>query len=130
MSEFNASHNRIVWCDIPVADLDRASAFYREVLAIVVERIAFGGGAFALLEHDQGNGACLVQQAGYAGNADGPLVYFNCDGRLSEAVDAVARNGGRVIEPMHSIGPHGLRAIVQDSEGNRIALHSSAATGA
>jgi hypothetical protein len=28
------------------------------------------------------------------------------------------------LEPKHSIGPHGFRAIVLDSEGNRIALHS------
>lgn len=130
MSEFNARHNRIVWCDIPVADLDRAAAFYREVLAIGVERMEFGGGAFALLEHDQGNGACLVATPGYAGRADGPLVYFNCDGRLPEAVAAVEGGGGHVIEALHPIGPHGMRAIVTDSEGNRIALHSSAATGA
>jgi predicted enzyme related to lactoylglutathione lyase len=26
---------------------------------------------------------------------------------------------------MHPIGSHGFRAIVKDSEGNRIALHSS-----
>jgi predicted enzyme related to lactoylglutathione lyase len=30
-----------------------------------------------------------------------------------------------VLEPTHGIGPHGFRAIVLDSEGNRIALHSS-----
>jgi len=126
MSEFNALHNRVVWCDIPVADLDRASAFYRAVLAIGVERMEFGGGAFAILEHDQGNGACLVATPGYAGCTDGPLVYFNCDGRLPEAVAAVEASGGHVIEAVHPIGPHGLRAIVADSEGNRIALHSGA----
>jgi len=126
MSEFNARHNRIVWCDIPVADLDRASAFYRAVLAIKVDRLEFGGGAFAILEHDQGNGACLVVTPGYAGRTDGPLVYFNCDGRLPEAVAAVAASGGHVIEAVHPIGPHGMRAIVADSEGNRIALHSGA----
>lgn len=124
MSELNARHNRIVWCDIPVADLDRASAFYREVLALRVDRMEFEGGAFAILEHDQGNGACLVATPGHAGRGDGPLVYFNCYGRLPEAVAAVEANGGRVIEPVHAIGPHGLRAIAMDSEGNRIALHA------
>lgn len=128
MGDLNSEHNRIVWCDIPVADLDRASAFYREVLAIRVDRMEFGGGAFAILEHDRGNGACLVHEAGYVGRSDGPLVYLNCNGRLPEAVAAVEANGGRVIEPVHAIGPHGLRAIVHDSEGNRIALHASAQT--
>jgi predicted enzyme related to lactoylglutathione lyase len=52
------------------------------------------------------------------------LVYLNAQGRLDEAVAAVVANGGKVIQPKHPIGPHGFRAIIHDSEGNRIALHS------
>jgi predicted enzyme related to lactoylglutathione lyase len=51
-------------------------------------------------------------------------VYFNANGRIKDAVDQAEKNGGKVIEPVHSIGPHGYRAILLDSEGNRIALHS------
>ena len=32
---------------------------------------------------------------------------------------------GRVVQATHPIGPHGHRAIVVDSEGNRVALHST-----
>ncbi|HEV3149059.1 MAG TPA: hypothetical protein VGZ24_10465 [Chthoniobacterales bacterium] len=39
---------------------------------------------------------------------------------------AARANGGKVLQDKHQIGPHGFRAIVVDSEGNRIALHSSA----
>lgn len=39
MSDLNSRHNRVVWCDIPVADLERASAFYRAVLATGVGRM-------------------------------------------------------------------------------------------
>ncbi|SVD94687.1 uncharacterized protein METZ01_LOCUS447541 [marine metagenome] len=28
-------------------------------------------------------------------------------------------------EGIHSIGPHGFRAVALDSEGNRVALHSN-----
>jgi predicted enzyme related to lactoylglutathione lyase len=52
------------------------------------------------------------------------LLYFNCQGRLDEAVAAVGPNGGKVLQPKHPIGPYGFRAVVLDSEGNRIALHS------
>ena len=31
---------------------------------------------------------------------------------------------GKVIKPKHPIGPYGHRAIILDSEGNRVALHS------
>ena len=36
-------------------------------------------------------------------------------------------NGGEVMQPKHQIGPYGYRAVVIDSEGNRIALHSTVA---
>jgi predicted enzyme related to lactoylglutathione lyase len=54
----------------------------------------------------------------------GFLVYLNADGRIQHAVKQVEKLGGKVVEPIHSIGPHGFRALVIDSEGNRVALHS------
>lgn len=125
MSEANSTQNRIVWCDIPVADLDRASAFYRGVLAIGVDTVDFNGTVFAIFEHDEGNGGCLVPESGYAGSTKGPLIYMNVDRRIRDAVAQVEALGGKVLEAIHPIGPHGFRAIVLDSEGTRIALHSS-----
>jgi len=43
---------------------------------------------------------------------------------LDDAIAAVVPNGGKIIESKHPIGPFGFRAIVIDSEGNRVALHS------
>jgi predicted enzyme related to lactoylglutathione lyase len=125
MSEHNSANNRVVWCDIPVADLDRAIAFYRGALAIKVDRMDFDGMSFAILEHEKGNGGCLIPHEGYAGCTTGPLVYLNVDGRIRDAVAQVAIHGGKVIEEIHPIGPHGFRAIVLDSEGTRVALHST-----
>jgi hypothetical protein len=53
------------------------------------------------------------------------LLYLNVDGRIRDAVANVVPNGGTVIDDTHPIGPHGFRAIVLDSEGNRVALHSN-----
>jgi predicted enzyme related to lactoylglutathione lyase len=36
----------------------------------------------------------------------------------------VAPNGGKVVQAKHAIGPFGFRAIIVDSEGNRVALYS------
>jgi predicted enzyme related to lactoylglutathione lyase len=125
MSEQNSANNRVVWCDIPVADLERAMTFYRGVLAIKVDRMDFDGMSFAILEHEQGNGGCLIPHAGYSGCTDGPLIYLNVDGRIRAAVAQVEKLGGKVLEAIHPIGPHGIRAIVLDSEGTRVALHST-----
>jgi len=125
MSDLNAAQNRVVWFDIPVADLERAAAFYRGVLGITVHVEKTPGFSFGVLEHDQGNGGCLVPKQGEISSSAGVLVYLNANGRLREAVHQVEALGGRVVEPVRPLGPHGFRAIVIDSEGNRVALHAA-----
>jgi predicted enzyme related to lactoylglutathione lyase len=123
MSDFNSRHNRAVWFDIPVTDLDRAARFYAAVLGVGVTKETFGDSSFCVIEHHEGNGGCLVPNHAEIA-AGGVLLYLNVDGRIRDAVATVVPHGGTVIEETHSIGPHGFRAIVLDSEGNRVALHS------
>ncbi len=52
-------------------------------------------------------------------------MYMNVDGRIRDAIVQTERMGGKVVEAVHAIGEHGFRAIILDSEGNRIALHST-----
>ncbi|HYE04051.1 MAG TPA: VOC family protein [Planctomycetota bacterium] len=115
--------NQVVWFDIPVTDLDRAIRFYTAVLGSPVTRHDFPGGALGVLAHGGDSvGGCLVM--GGKPGGDGPLIYLNASGRLDQAVAAVTEHGGTVLEPRRSIAPHGWRALVRDSEGNRVALHS------
>jgi len=123
MSDYNSIHNRAVWFDIPVADLDRASAFYAAVLNVNIRRESFGDFSLCIFEHHEGNGGCLVKEKAEIG-AGGVLIYLNVDGRIQDAVGKVVPHGGSVSKPIHSIGPHGFRAVILDSEGNRVALHS------
>jgi predicted enzyme related to lactoylglutathione lyase len=124
MSEMHSSPDRVVWFDLPVADLARASKFYGAVLGIKVEEAKAGNFTFAVLEHGpNGNGGCLIPN-GSEVSAAGILVYMNVDGRIRDALRQTEKHGGRVMKAIESIGPHGCRAIVLDSEGNRIALHS------
>lgn len=117
--------NQIVWCDIPITNLDRAILFYSKVLGQEVKRESVTGMTFGLLPHaDDGVGGCLCEMADTKPSANGPLVYLNCDGRIDTAIAAVEINGGRILKPKHQIGPYGFRAVILDSEGNRIALHS------
>jgi len=123
MSGFNSQNNRAVWFDIPVADLDRAASFYRAVLGVGVTKDTFGDFSFCVIEHRDGNGGCLVLNKEEIA-AGGVLLYLNANGRIRDAMSKVVPNGGSVIQDTHPIGPHGFRAVVLDSEGNRIALHS------
>ena len=123
MTSFNRDNNRVVWFDLPVSNLERASQYYAEVLNCKVEIESFNDFPFSVIEHRDGNGGCLVPDPEKVSSDKGPLLYFNVHGRLKDAVSK-AKNKGTIIQDIHPIGPHGFRAIILDSEGNRIALHA------
>lgn len=85
--------NRIVWMDVPVIELIRARDFYAGVLAIQVSIEKFEQVEFALLDHEQGNGGCLIIDPDNVG-VQGPMVYMNVNGRLADAVQQVNTLGG------------------------------------
>ena len=117
--------NQIVWCDIPVLDLDRAIRFYLAVLGVDVKREEFPGMTIGVLPHNDGEvGGCLFNSADDKPSDQGLMIYLNANGRLDEAIAAVVPHGGKVLKPKHAIGPYGSRAVILDSEGNRVALHS------
>ena len=119
--------NTFVWVDIPVVDLDRAIVFYGAVTGKPVDKIGGPGFNFGLFKHE-GNavGGCLIEpEEGVAPSMTGPLVYLDASGRLDAAVAAAQQHGGKVLKAKHSIAPNGFRAVIADSEGNRVALHSA-----
>lgn len=117
--------HQIVWVDIPARQLDRAIRFYTAVLGAAVEKQQYSTFSIGLLPHTEGSiTGCLSQSAADLPGQSGPLIYLNCSGRLDDAIAAVEANGGQVLKPKHQIGPYGWRAVILDSEGNRVALHS------
>jgi predicted enzyme related to lactoylglutathione lyase len=125
------SADTLCWTDIPVSDLDRAIKFYSAVLGQEVRKLSEGGMEYGLLPHEeQSASGCLVVLGDSGGlenkpSQTGPLIYLLVEGRLDGAVKAARENGGKVLQERKQIGPHGFRAVIIDSEGNRIALHTS-----
>jgi hypothetical protein len=120
-----SSENLLCWVDIPVLDLQRAIAFYSAVLAQPVMHVKEHGMEFGLLPHVGDNASgCLVEDTDNQPSLSGPLIYLSVEGRLDSAVEEVPRQGGAVLAEKQAIGPYGFRAIIKDSEGNRIAFHS------
>ncbi len=118
--------NNFVWIDLGVKDLDRAVAFYSAVTGSALSIEEYEGFRFAVFSH-AGNdvSGCLIPKVDFQPIPESTLIYLNVDGRMEEAVAKVEKNGGKLLNPPHSIGPHGQRAIILDSEGNHLALHSS-----
>lgn len=127
MSDTPARHV-FVWVDIPIVDLDRALTFYSALIGEPVNEVSMPGFRFGIFPHSGTSvSGCLYTAHAHhnAPSANGPLVYVNVDGRMAQAVEAVSTHGGRVEEAPAQIGEHGFRALVIDSEGNRIALHAN-----
>ena len=87
----NCSGNQLVWCDVPVKDLDRAIRFYSTVLGSPIKKEQHEGMSFAVLPHGDEHGVSGCLTTGCSGSENepsqhGPLLYFNCQGRLDEAV--------------------------------------------
>lgn len=67
----------------------------------------------------------LIQQESYVPSYEGSLVYLSVDD-VTAALDRVRSAGGKVITEKMSIGEYGFVGHFEDTEGNRVGLHSNA----
>ncbi|SRR5690606_3307037 len=115
------------WFEIPALDLERARAFYENVLGCKLSVHALGPLKMAWFPMQRGAAGAtgsLVQHEEYTPSHHGTLVYLSVDD-IEPALERVGRHGGRVLSPKKSIGEFGFVAHFEDSEGNRVALHST-----
>lgn len=118
--------NAVGWFEIPVVDMPRAKAFYEHVLDVNLGSMQMGGADMAMFPYTPkaaGCAGCLVKTEGYTPSHSGSVIYFtvqDIEGTLARA----ASKGGRTIVPKMSIGEHGFIGHFEDTEGNRVALHS------
>lgn len=122
--------NPIGWIEIPVTDLGRAEAFYQKYFGFELQRQDEVNGHimswFPMDTDSYGAAATLIYGPDYAPSHDGPLIYFTApdDGTVESGVQKAEKHGIKVLTPKTSIGEHGFFAVIEDSEGNRIAIHS------
>lgn len=120
--------NILGWFDIPVIDMDRAVKFYSEVFSYSsMQQMDFGGFKMAFFPTEEGSlGGALCKGEWYKPSQDGVVIYFSINPDLNTALSKVETAGGKVIMPKKQISEeYGYMGMFIDSEGNRIALHSS-----
>lgn len=125
------ARNPVGWFEIYVADMARAQAFYEAVFQLKLSPLPSPKGspvqmlAFPMDMATYGAAGALVKMDMKGPGDGGTLVYFSCTDCAEEAQRAAAV-GGQLCQPKMSIGEYGHIAIVQDTEGNTIGLHSMA----
>jgi len=121
--------NLIGWVEIPVLDMERAKTFYEKVFNISISVHDMGGvimGWLPMGENQPGASGSLMLHEEYRPSlTHGSVVYFSCKD-VSDELSRVSSAGGEVLQEKTEIGGgHGFMALMKDTEGNRIALHSN-----
>ena len=121
--------NAISWFEIPATDIDRAQRFYETIFGIKMIPMEMPNFVMRMfpIEDMMGVGGALVKSADFykPSSTDGTLIYLNGNPDVQHVLDKVEAAGGIIVVPKTEISPeYGFMAVMVDTEGNRIALHS------
>ena len=118
--------NPVVYFEIPVIDIDRATKFYSTVFNFKFDTTIIDNNKMALFpftEEKSGISGALAKGEIYKPTKDGVLIYFNT-ANIDETLRLANVNGGQILYPKTDNGI-GHVAEFEDTEGNRIALYQS-----
>jgi uncharacterized protein len=123
--------NPVNWFEIYTSDFKRAKKFYSEVFNCVLTDLPSTTPnhpemEYATFPSDQngwGASGALVKIDMAKPGMGGTLVYFASE-EINTEVGRVEAAGGKIIRPKQSIGEYGFIALIEDTEGNMIGLHS------
>jgi uncharacterized protein len=123
--------NALNWFEIPVEDFDRAKKFYETIFNFQMPENTMGPARMGFFLYDfkggKVGGAIVHYPSFNKPSANGALIYLNCQPDLQVVLDKVNDAGGKVITPKTLISAEqqlGYWALINDTEGNRVALHS------
>lgn len=122
----NTQRNPAGWFEIYVQDMERARAFYQNTFQVTLERLESPGielWALPMQPDQPGCAGALAKMEGKDSGGGGTLIYFSCADCAVESSRA-AQCGGKIVKEKFSIGQYGFIAMVTDTEGNMIGLHS------
>ena len=119
--------NMINWFEIPVTDINRDVKFYSTIFSFpLMQQMDLGVIKMAFFPAEQdGISGALCQGEWYKPSQDGVVIYLNGGEDLSLPLSKVESAGGKILMSKKQISEqYGFMAMLIDSEGNRIALHS------
>ena len=121
----------ISFFEIPATDFDRAVVFYEQVLEVELTRCECGEDKMGFFpDPDLGPRGAVSMAKGFEPSTGGVLISLSVE-NMDEILRRVVAAGGTVHIPKTRIEAEGQGcfAIFNDTEGNRIGLHSLTETG-
>jgi predicted enzyme related to lactoylglutathione lyase len=117
------------WFQIPASDITRAKAFYETICGFSLERMegppTMEMWAFPADRRSGEIGGHIVSGQGAVPSATGTVVFLNADPDLQAALDRVEGAGGKILMPKTPTSMDaGYFAMITDTEGNTVGLHS------
>jgi predicted enzyme related to lactoylglutathione lyase len=133
LKKIDSTTNILTWFEIPVTDTPRAKRYYETILDIEMstrtfaesnEELTFFPYDPSVIQATSGRlTGVLTKSANNEPSAKGTLVYINASPSIQTILDKVELAGGKIIVPKTAMNA-GFIAIIVDSEGNRVGLHS------
>ena len=111
--------NPVVWSEIPVRDLKKASAFYAKITGMQMVRNEDGPQPIVIFSADKGVSGHLYEAK--PSGAAGPTIHLAAQGTIDEMKARVWDAGGKVVSDAIAI-PDGRFIYCTDPDGNSIGL--------
>lgn len=110
-----------------VADIERAEAFYRDVMGLKVQRMGDDGQGNDWLMASTAGGIDLLffKQAGAKPGQSPVVVYSLAEGGIDTVVAGLAKKGATIVTPV-SHAPGGWSADLADPDGHVFSFYQDA----
>ena len=127
----SAPKSIVNWFEIPVSNMQNATALYEAMLDRTLALSDFGGIPHAVMANSDASctSGALVQDPARPPKrgGSGTVIYLNATDGVARCLSRAVEAGAKVVQPRTEIGPHGAIALIEDFDGNVIGLHENPA---
>jgi Predicted enzyme related to lactoylglutathione lyase len=124
--------NALNWFEIPVSNFERGKKFYETIFDYQMPENTMGNVRMGFFLYDFQNGkvgGAICKSEMHTPSQQGSLIYLNCQPDLQPVLGRVENAGGKILQQKKIISETqnlGFWALITDTEGNKVALHSMA----
>lgn len=118
--------NPVIYFEIPVHDVERATRFYKDVFGYNLAQTISARtrepymSIFPRKEKQAGASGVLLKTKENKPSKAGVIVYFSSD-NIEDTLLKAKKNGGVIVKSSENMGI-GYTAIIEDTEGNLIGI--------